>query len=141
MHVERELCVEAFGIDIGIEGQRCTQPRVGELAASQRQPLVRHRVVSNVATIQLKRLAVKEVGKRLIRGGGVAQTAGSKVNASDKVLVELPIYTEARANTGPVAIRHAPLEEILTAHSHVTRETEASECGLKSRNALLFFLA
>src|SRR5260370_22344499 len=134
MHVERELCVEAFGIDIRIEGQRSTQPRVGELSASQRQPLVRHRVVSNVATIQLKRLAVKEVGKRFIRGGGVAQTAGSKVNASDKVLVELPIYTQARANTGSIAIRHAPLVEILTPHSHVTRETEASQFGLNNRD-------
>jgi hypothetical protein len=140
MHVKRKLCIEAFRIEIRIEGQGSTNPGVGKLTAGQRQPLVRYRVVGNVGAIQGKRLAVKEVREGFIGGGGIAQAAGGNINPANKVLIQLSSHTQARADTGSIAVRNTGLKEAFTAHPNVAGESEAPQGFLQCGDALLGFL-
>src|ERR1700680_1305478 len=131
MRVKRQLGVKAFGIDIGIEGQRAPQPGERELASGQRQPLVCHRVVGDVAPVQGNRLAIEKVGESFVGGGGVAEGARSQINAPHKVFVQLTVKAETRPYPGPIAVRYAFLKVVLSPYPRVSREAKTSEGTLQ----------
>src|SRR4029077_21236578 len=122
MRVKRQLGVKAFGIDVWIEGQRGPLPGECELASGQRQPLMGHRVVGDVAPIQANRLAIEKVGQGFIGGGGVGEGARSQINAAHKVLVQLTVNAETRPYPAPIAVHYPLLKVVLSPYPHVSRE-------------------
>src|SRR5450631_516577 len=72
MGVERNLRVEALRIDIRIERERTAGPGESKLAAGEREPLVRHRVVGDIGAIETNCLTIEEVGDRLVGRCGIA---------------------------------------------------------------------
>src|SRR6202171_1993260 len=124
MRVKRQLGVEAFGIDIGLDGRGAPLPGVRELASGQRQPLMCHRVVGDVAPVQGNRLAIEKVGQSFIGGGGGGEGARSQINATHKVFVQLTFNAKTRPYPVPIAVRYPLLKVVLSPYPHVSGEAK-----------------
>src|SRR5437868_2864953 len=73
VQIKGELLREAFWIQVRVEHEVGALPGVSELTARQAQPLVRHRVVGDPATVQADRLLFEEAGHSLVGGDGVRE--------------------------------------------------------------------
>src|SRR5581483_2057974 len=109
-----------------IEGCGCSLPSVGKFSPRQRQPVMCHRVVGDVAAIERNGLAIEDIGERLVCSGGIAERAGRQRESADKIFIQFTVDTEAHADTRTIAILHAQLVVMLTSDAHVPAETKSS---------------
>src|SRR4029077_3509862 len=58
LQVPGEFLVEAFGVDVRIEGQRCPSPSVGEFPACKREPPGGDGVEGDVSSVEADGLAI-----------------------------------------------------------------------------------
>src|SRR5262249_51772857 len=103
--------------------------------------------------VNAERLALIKAGERFIGRyrvfevrSSVDHGAGSEIQASNEVFVQLSIDAEARTDAGAMTVDASRaaivgLEEALTAYPHVARETEASDQGFHRSQTLLVVLA
>src|SRR6202163_2838014 len=145
LKILRELFHKTLGADIRVEGYGGASPSESKFAAGQRQPLVSHRVVGDVAAIQANRLSVEVVGQGLIGGRGIAARSRREANTGGEVVVQLALKSETNANANPIAIiakcaSAVLLEETLTAHPHIAVPAKAAERLFEAGEALLLLL-
>ena len=87
---------------------------------------MRHRVVSDVASIQANCLAIEEIGKGFVGRRRIAKRTGRQGNSAEEVFVQLAFNAKANTDAAAITVRKPweVLEEAFAAYANVTRESE-----------------
>src|ERR1700730_17558753 len=140
LQVPGEFLVEAFWVDVGVEGERCASPGVSEFTSGERKPPGGDGIEGDVSPVEADGLSFKEIRERFIGRGRIAQGARGQGEASEEIVIQTAIDAEADAKAGAIACNAsgAILKDALPTQPDVATEAETSQDILQSAKSFVF---